>query len=115
MLPFFGVYYETGEVRMVGDRLKEVRKDRGDTQSDLAEKLQVSLSTVKSWEGEKSSPSHELLVQICRLYQVSSDYLLGLSKVDPFVAQKVKHQLIKESTEDVALFEEFMLYRQSRR
>lgn len=99
---------------MVGERLKEVRKDRGDTQSDLAAKLNVSLSTVKSWEGEKSSPSHELLVTICRLYSVSADYLLGLSKVDPFVVQRTQEQLTQASKDEVAIFEEFMLYRQNR-
>jgi len=99
---------------MVGERLKEVRKDRGDTQSDLAAKLNVSLSTVKSWECEKSSPGHELLVTICRLYSVSADYLLGLSKVDPFVVQRTREQLTQASKDEVAIFEEFMLYRQNR-
>ena len=70
---------------MIGERLKEIRKDAKDRQSDLAEKLNVSVQTIKSWEGEKSSPGHDFLVQICRLYNVSADYLLGLSDDDPFL------------------------------
>jgi len=68
---------------MIGERLSDIRKDYGDTQADLAEFLGVSLPTVRAWEQEKSSPSHEMLVTICRHYEVSSDYLLGLTSVDP--------------------------------
>lgn len=67
---------------MIGERLAEIRKDHGDTQLALAQKLHIALSTIRSWEQEKSSPSHEMLVAVCRLYGVSSDYLLGLSDAD---------------------------------
>ena len=99
---------------MIGERLKEIRKDRGDTQASLAEKLNVSLPTIKSWEGEKSSPSHEMLVAICKLYHVSSDYLLGLSNIDPLFLEQSKEQLSKENKELIQFFEEFLLYRQSK-
>ena len=68
--------------------MKEIRRDAKDRQSDLAEKLNVSVQTIKSWEGEKSSPGHDFLVQICRLYNVSADYLLGLTDDDPFLRQR---------------------------
>ena len=70
---------------LIGERLAEVRKDHNDKQVDLARKLNVTPYTVRSWEQEKSSPSHEMLVQICRLYHVTSDYLLGLSDQDPLL------------------------------
>lgn len=62
---------------MIGERLAEIRKDHDDTQAILADRLNVSISSIRSWEQEKSSPPHELLVKICRLYHVSADYLLG--------------------------------------
>jgi len=67
---------------MIGELLAEIRKDHGHTQRDLAARLNVSVSAIQSWEQEKSSPSHEMLVQICRLYHVSADFLLGLSRVE---------------------------------
>ncbi len=73
---------------MIGERLAEMRKDHGDTQAALAARLGVSLPTVRAWEQEKSSPSHEMLVTICRLYGVSSDYLLGLTDLDPVYTEK---------------------------
>ena len=78
---------------MIGERLAEIRKDHGDNQDDLARKLNVSVFAIRSWEQEKSAPSHEMLVRVCRLYQVSSDYLLGLSNIDPVHEQRRRHPL----------------------
>ena len=93
---------------MIGERLKEIRKDAKDRQSDLAEKLNVSVQTIKSWEGEKSSPGHDFLVQICRLYNVSADYLLGLSdynlnNVDALLAEIKKTQAKLQTIEKISL------------
>ena len=68
---------------MIGERLQEIRRDHGDTQQSLAAKLRVSKPTVQAWELGKSSPGHDMLVTICRMYEVSSDYLLGLTDTDP--------------------------------
>ena len=73
---------------MIGERLAEIRKDHDDTQAILADRLNVSISSIRSWEQEKSSPPHELLVKICRLYHVSADYLLGLTSIDPAYVQR---------------------------
>ena len=99
---------------MIGERLKDVRKDHGDTQTDLARKLNISLSTVKSWERENSAPSHELLVAICNLYQVSSDFLLGINDNDPLLSAKIQEKLTPQNKALVRLFEEFVLYKQQK-
>ena len=99
---------------MIGKRLKYVRTYFGDKQKDLAAKLNVSLSTVKSWERDNSSPYYDLLAQICRLYHVSSDYLIGLSDIDSFVQQETQVKLTQKSRVLVHLFEEFMLYKQQK-
>ena len=60
------------------------------------EKPNAGKYTVSSWEQEKSEPNHEVLVKICRLYKVSSDYLLGLSDVDPVYERRKSETLNKE-------------------
>ena len=50
----------------------------------IAEKLHVSTSAVSKWEQGTAEPSLECLIQICRLYEVSADFLLGLTDDDPF-------------------------------
>lgn len=100
---------------MIGERLAEIRKDNGDTQQTLAAKLNVTKFTVSSWEQEKSEPCHQMLVRICRLYRVSSDYLLGISDLDPVYLQEKTKSL---STEDQSLLRglsEYLLWRQKRK
>ncbi len=100
---------------MIGERLSEVRKDHGDTQASLATRLGVSLPTVRAWEQEKSSPSHEMLVAVCRLYHVSADYLLGLSDVDPaYVQQKRLEQLTPEERKDLKDYEKYLIWKRKR-
>ncbi len=97
---------------MIGERLADVRKEHNDRQADLAQKLHVTLYTVRSWEQGKSSPSHEMLVQICRLYQVSSDYLLGLSDHDPLLFSSDQPS---EYDHNIKLLHEFAEFLQKKR
>lgn len=90
---------------MIGELLAETRKLHGDKQADLAVKLGVSIAAIRSWEQDKSSPSHEALVDICRLYHVSSDYLLGLSRVDH------PDTFTREELAQLRNFEEFLLWK----
>ena len=98
---------------MIGDRLKEVRKYIfRDTQEDLAQKLHVTLSTIQSWEQEKSSPNHEMLIAICKEYGVTSDYLLGLSSTDPVFEKQAETKLSPENYILLKRFEAFLLQEQ---
>lgn len=98
---------------MIGERLKEIRKYIfQDTQEELAQKLHVTLYTIQSWEQEKSSPNHEMLIAICRLYGVISDYLLGLSNTDPIFEKQASVQLSQENYILLKRFEAFLLQQQ---
>lgn len=98
---------------MIGELLAEVRKDHHETQEDLAVYLHVSISTIRSWERESSSPNHDFLVKICRHYDVSSDYLLGLTRVDPMDMQRQQGQLTKEELEEVHAYGEYLLWKRN--
>ena len=101
---------------MLGERLAEVRKDHGDTQQALADRLNVTKFTISNWEQEKSEPSHELLVKICRFYNVSADYLLGITDLDPAYAQRRrKEQFTTEELETLRKVERYLIWnRQSK-
>lgn len=64
---------------MIGERIKEVREKNGMTQSALAKKLNISRSAVNAWEMGVSVPSAQYLVELSRLFKVTTDYLLGLN------------------------------------
>lgn len=62
---------------MLGKRISEMRMQLGWSQVELAKKLGVAKQTVSNWENENIQPSIEMLIRIAKLFNVSTDYLLG--------------------------------------
>lgn len=61
---------------MIGPRIAALRKDAGMSQAELARALQVSPSAVGMYEQGRREPSADTLVQLSRIFHVSTDYLL---------------------------------------
>lgn len=57
-------------------RLHELRKAKGWTQSELAEKLSIETKMISYYENQKSIPNADTLIKIAELFNVSIDYLL---------------------------------------
>ncbi len=91
-----------------GIRLKEIRKYNGDTQEDLARRLDFSVSTVRKWEQGAAEPGLATLKQICTLYHVSADFLIGLTEIDPENYQNRLSKLPRSMQTSLKLFEEFL-------
>ena len=94
-----------------GERLRDIRKDHDDTQESLGKKLGFSTPTVSKWEQGKTDPDLETLKQICRMYEVSADYLLGLTDDDPLLVKKRREILSEKSREALRLFEDYLVSR----
>lgn len=62
------------------ERIKNLREQMGFTQSQLAKKLYLTRASVNSWEMGLSAPSTSTIVELSRLFHVSTDYLLGLDE-----------------------------------
>lgn len=62
------------------ERLKDLRKQAGLTQVDVAERLGVSQPAYASWERGIKKPTQENLVKIAQVLNVSVDYLVGNSE-----------------------------------
>ena len=60
----------------IGERLREIRKENGDTQEKLAEILNYSVKTIRRYENSKTHPTNEFLSLFGVHYNVSFDYLL---------------------------------------
>lgn len=88
----------------LGDVLTELRKDKGMTQKQLAEMFNISGPTVSSYETGAHQPMIEVLVQYAKTFDVTTDYLLGLSRIPDklssfsaeFVDGKTVGQLISD-------------------
>ncbi len=62
---------------MYGVRIKELRKEKGLTQKQLADILKVDFRTVSFWENEKYEPNIQQIITLCNYFNVCSDYLIG--------------------------------------
>ena len=60
-------------------RLKELRLSHGETQKDLANAIEVGRTTVSEYESGKIVPKQEGLLRIANHFNVSVDYLTGVS------------------------------------
>ena len=64
------------------DRIKQLRKQKGLTQKEMAEAVGVGVSTIAMWESGKRTPSFKLLNELSDLFDKSIDYILGTSDDD---------------------------------
>lgn len=63
---------------MIGDKIRELRERAGYSQSELARRLSVTRSSVNAWESGLSAPTAVYIVELAKLFRVTSDYLLDL-------------------------------------
>lgn len=59
------------------NRLKLLRNERNLLQKDVAEHLNISVSTYCNWEKGKFEPDQDSLLKLADFFGVSADYLLG--------------------------------------
>lgn len=61
-----------------GSKLKTLRKEKSLSQRQIAESLGMSINSISQYENDKRFPDEKVLVRLCKYYDVTSDYLLGL-------------------------------------
>ena len=61
---------------ILADKITALRKKAGWSQEDLAEQLGVTRQSVSKWEGAQSVPDMDKVVQMSRLFGVTTDFLL---------------------------------------
>ena len=66
-----------GAINMtIGDKILNLRKARGWSQEELAERIGVTRQAVSRWESNSAKPDADKIVDICDLFGMSADYLL---------------------------------------
>lgn len=65
--------------QLFAQRLRELRKTCGETQPDLSRLLGVTVPQISDMENGKKTTTMEKLALLCEHYQISADYLLGLT------------------------------------
>ena len=90
---------------MISEIIKNIRKSENLTAKQLSLKLNVSASLIYEWEHGRSNPSLDDIVKIANIFNVSTDYLLGLEddfgiKTENNVVKKIlSEEITKEEIE----------------
>lgn len=85
---------------MIGKRLKEQRIISGMSQKELAERLNVSNSTIQKWEQDIADPNTGKLIELAKLFKCSTDYLFGFVGQDKDIESYVLFEEIKRLDKD---------------
>lgn len=67
------------DINLFAERLKELRFEKGLGQNTLARDLQLSNASISYWENSKQEPSTSAIYKIAKYFNVSADYLLGIT------------------------------------
>lgn len=84
---------------MIGNTIRELRKEKKMSQSELGKFIGVSQTTVTAWETGRAEPSSTFVSKLADLFNVSTDYLLGRSdsKKEPY------YELTEKEKNDIAV------------
>ncbi len=66
---------------MISEKVKDLRQARGWTQAELARRMGITRNGINSWEQGLSIPSPSSLVELAKIFSVSTDYLLGVERL----------------------------------
>lgn len=62
----------------MNEKLRELRKNKKVSQKKVAESICISEKAYANYEQGIREPSYAILINLCKYFEVSSDYLLGL-------------------------------------
>lgn len=77
-------------IRIMSERLKQLRMSHDLTQNEAADKIGISRSTYSSWELGASEPNALEMIQICNTFSVSSEYFYG--HIDDYVTVTIPRE-----------------------
>jgi len=83
---------------MIGQRIRDLRKQKRMSQTELAKSAGVSQTTVTAWETGKAEPSSSAVSKLADIFNVTTDYLLGRPN-----KQETKKDDVELSDDDVIM------------
>ena len=93
---------------MIGDTIRRLRERAGYSQAELARRLAVTRSSVNAWESGLSAPTTYYIIELAKLFHVTSDFILGLERTQQIDLSSLTEQEIH------ILYELMDYFRQSR-
>lgn len=84
------------------NRFKELRIKKGLTQQNLADLLKIDRTSISKYENGKQLPEIEILKDMAKFFNVTTDYLLGRSDTPDIVAEQATQYRTREQNEKIA-------------
>lgn len=109
---------------MIGQRLKQLREEKGLSQQQLADLVNLSQQTIGHYEVERAEPSIKTLEMFADIFDTTTDYILGRTHVKkstetsaPLRADDSKDDLPPEVLEEIELIKDYVIdrYRKKKR
>lgn len=76
----------------LGNRIRKLRNERGISQLELSERVDVSRQTLSKWENDIVLPDVDNLIKLSYEFGVSTDFLLGLESGSEITSGYKKYQ-----------------------
>ncbi len=106
-------------------RLKQLRQKNKLTQSELADILGLKPTAISNYESKRNEPSFDKLIALSKYFDVSCDYLLGISDAYlPIVGEvldkdiveffNLYQQLNPQSVEEAREYVKYLIYKQEK-
>ena len=89
-----------------GYRLKNLRQQHHLTQTQVANRLNLSKTSISGYENNVKTPSQDDLIKLAGLYRVSTDYLLGLDDEEMISVEGLTRQQRRLVEELVRMLQE---------
>ena len=77
----------TGDGKTLGQRIKELRKNKGWTQEEMAEIMCVNKPLISAYENDRVDISGSVLLELSRILDTTPNHLLGVEKQEDEVAR----------------------------
>lgn len=105
---------------ILGKRIKSLREDRRLNQVELSKMLNISNTTLSQYETGQRVPSDEVKIKISKIFDVSLDYLLGVTDVKnnedikTIAAHKEGETFSEDELKDIEEFKKFVKSRRKK-
>lgn len=88
---------------MIGYLIKNLRIVKNMSQKELAYELSISASSIKMYEQHKCQPSAGTIVKFAHFFNVTTDYLLGVTEYDSIFTNKIMIAVSKDEEKIIKL------------
>lgn len=94
------------ELFTLADRIKSLRERTGITQAETARQLGISRSGVNAWEMGLSVPSTQYIIELAKIFDVSTDYLLGMENTSSISVKGLTPKQVSVLLDTIECFKE---------